>query len=160
MARLSDLKLSYRLYMKSYIYRRFDWRPGARLEKPLSESRLAVVSTASFHLPEQEPFDPSIRGGDYTYRVIPRECELSRVRLAHRSDAFDPQGLLRDPNLALPLDRLREMAEAREIGEVAPRHFSFQGSIPAPGRLLKLSAPEVAGHLKADGVDAVLLTPV
>ena len=51
-------------------------------------------------------------------------------------------------------------AEAGEIGSVAPPHYSFQGSIPAPGRLMKVTAPEVAGKLKADGVDVVLLTPV
>ncbi len=160
MAKLSDLKLSYRLYMKGYIYRSFDWRPGTRLEKPLSAARVAVVSTASFHLPEQKPFDESIRGGDYSYRIIPLGSDLSSLRMSHRSDAFDPDGLLADPNLALPLDRLRELAEAGEIGDVAPRHFTFQGSIPAPGRLMKMTAPEVAEHLKADRVNAVFLTPV
>jgi D-proline reductase (dithiol) PrdB len=79
--------------------------------------------------------------------------------LSHRSDAFDETGLLADHNLALPVDRLKEMAKAGEIGSVAPRHFSFQGSIPAPGRLTKMTAPEVAEALKSDEVDAVLLTP-
>jgi D-proline reductase (dithiol) PrdB len=160
MARLSDLKWTYWLYMKGYVYRSFDWRPGARLEKPLAEARVAVVTTASFHLPDQAPFDESIRGGDYSYRVLPADCDLSALRTSHRSDAFDKAGLLADPNLALPLDRLREMAAAGEISSVAPRHFTFQGSIPAPGRLLKQSAPEVARLLRDDGVDAVLLTPL
>lgn len=160
MASLSDLKLTYRIYMKGYRYRSFDWRPGAVLEKPLPEAKLAVVTTASFHLPEQPPFDESIRGGDFSYRELPADCDLVSLRMAHRSDAFDETGLQADANLALPLDRLREMAAAGEIGGVAPRHFSFQGSIPAPGRLMNLTAPEVAEKLKADGVDAVLLTPV
>jgi hypothetical protein len=34
------------------------------------------------------------------------------------------------------------------------------GSITAPGRLLKETAPEVARKLKEDGADWVLLTPV
>lgn len=160
MAKLSDLKLTYRLYMKGYRYRRFDWRPGTKLAKPLTEARVAVVTTASFYLPEQEPFDESIRGGDFSYRELPADCDLRSLQISHRSDAFDAAGLLADPNVALPLDRLGEMAAAGEIGSVAPRHFSFQGSIPAPGRLLKLSTPEVTEKLKADAVDAVLLTPV
>ena len=159
MARLSDLKLSYRLYMKGYIYRSFDWRPGAVLRKPLSESKIACVSTASYFLPHQEPFDESIRGGDFSYREIPSDASLASMGLSHRSDAFDETGLLADYNLAMPVDRLRELAAAGEIGAVGPRHFSFQGSIPAPGRLMKTTAPEVAAKLISDGVDAVLLTP-
>jgi len=159
MAKLSDLKLSYRLYMKGYIYRTFDWTPGARLSKPLPEAKVACVTTASYFLPDQEPFDESIRGGDFSYREIPSGANLPSMGLSHRSDAFDDKGLLADHNLALPLDRLREMEAAGEIGSVAPRHFSFQGSVPAPGRLLKMSAPEVAGKLANDNVDVVLLTP-
>ncbi len=159
MAKLSDLKLTYRLYMKGYIYRSYDWRPGAVLRKPLSESRVACVTTASYFLPEQEPFDESIRGGDFSYRELPSDANLASMGLSHRSDAFDETGLLEDYNLALPVGRLQEMAEAGEIGSVASSHFSFQGSIPAPGRLTKTTAPEVAEMLKADGVDVVLLTP-
>lgn len=160
MAKLADLKFTYWVYMKGYRYRSHDWRPGARLAKPLAESRLAVVTTSSFHLPDQPPFDESLKGGDYSYREIPAGAKLSSLRMSHRSDAFDERGLMADANLALPLDRLHEMAAAGEIGSVAPRHFSFQGSIPAPTRLVKMTAPEVADHLKHDGVDAVLLTPV
>ncbi len=160
MAKLSDLKLTYRLYMKGYIYRSHDWTPGAVLRKPLGEATIACVSTASFFLPDQEPFDESVRGGDFSYREIPAEANLASMGMSHRSDAFDEEGLLEDYNLALPVDRLAEMAESGEIGAVAPRHFSFQGSIPAPGRLIKQTAPEVAEKLKSDGVDGVLLTPV
>jgi D-proline reductase (dithiol) PrdB len=160
MATLSDLKLTYRLYMKGYIYRSHDWRPGAVLQKPLSEARIACVTTASYTLPSQEPFDEKVRGGDFSYRVIPSDADLSTLQISHRSDAFDPDGLLADYNVALPVDRLREMAEAGEIGAVAGKHYSFQGSIPAPGRLVKMTAPEVAGQLAADGVDGVILTPV
>jgi len=37
---------------------------------------------------------------------------------------------------------------------------SFQGSITAPLRLVKQTAPEVADALIHDGVDVALLTPV
>lgn len=70
MAKLSNLKLQYRIFMGTYRYRQFDWRPGAVLEKPLSQSHLAVVTTAAFFRPEQAPFNPSIRGGDYSFREI------------------------------------------------------------------------------------------
>jgi D-proline reductase (dithiol) PrdB len=52
------------------------------------------------------------------------------------------------------------MAADGTIGDVAPRHVSFQGSITAPGRLVRRTAPAIARLLKEDGVDGVVLTPV
>lgn len=146
--------------MKAYPYRRVDWSPGARLTKPLREARVAVVTTAAFFKPDQPPFDVSIRGGDFSYRVLPLDTDLTTLLIAHRSDAFDGRGIAADKNLALPLDRLKALAEEGVIGSVAPRHFSFMGCISAPGRLINSTAPEVARTLVDDAVDAVLLTPV
>ena len=160
MAHLSDLKLTYRIYMAAYRYRQFDWRPGAVLTKPMAECRIAIVTTAALHRPDQPAFDASVKGGDWSYRELPLDVDLSSLHLAHKSNAFDHSGVETDKNLALPLDRLRELAAAHVIGAAAPRHFSFMGSIPAPGRLIDQTAPEVAAKLRHDGVDAVLLTPV
>lgn len=160
MARLSDLKLKYRLYMQAYPYRHIDWRPGAQLRKPLSESRIAVVTSAAFYGPGQAPFDASARGGDYSYREIPEDVALETLRIGHKSDAFDHSGIEKDKNLALPLDRLRELEHDGVIGEVAKHHYSLMGSITAPARLVSITAPEIARKLAEGGVDAVLLTPV
>jgi D-proline reductase (dithiol) PrdB len=160
MAKLSDLKLAYQVFMRAYPYRRADWSPGARLNKRLREARAAVITTAAFFKPDQPPFDVSMRGGDYSYRVLPLDTALNTLRIAHRSDAFDSRGIASDKNLALPLDRLKALAAEGIIGSVAPRHFSFMGSISAPGRLIDRTAPEVARMLVEDAVDAVLLTPV
>ena len=160
MAKISDLKLAYQLFMKAYPYRRVDWRPGAVLRKPLPDAKIAVVTTAAFYRPDQPPFDNSRLGGDCSYRIIPLDTDLTVLRIAHRSDALDLRGIAADKNLALPLDRLRSLAEEGVIGSVAPRHFSFMGSITAPGRLIANTAPEVARMLAEDGVNAVFLTPV
>lgn len=159
-ARLSDLKVKYRVLMRTYSYRSHDWRPGAALKKPLSQARLAVVTTAAFHLQDQPAFDESIQGGDVSYRAIPTGADLGSLQIAHKSDAFDASGIESDKNLALPVDDLLEMVSDGHLGSVAERHYSFMGSIQAPGRLVSRTAPEVAAHLKDDGVDAVLLTPV
>jgi D-proline reductase (dithiol) PrdB len=159
-ARISDLKLAYRIFMKTYPYRRVDWRPGARLTKPLAEARIAMVTTAAFFTPQQPSFDTSIRGGDYSYRVLDADVDLNTLQIAHRSDAFDIRGIESDKNLALPLDRLKSLAREGIIGAVATHHFSFMGSIAAPGRLIAQTAPAVARALLEDEVDAVLLTPI
>jgi len=160
MAELDDLSFADRSFMKLYPYRRSPWKEMAPLRKPLSESRGALVTTAALHLPDQEPFDERIRGGDWSYREIPGNADTASLRSSHRSRSFDRSGLERDPNLALPLDRLREMAAKGTIGAPNHRHFSFMGSITAPGRLLKETGPEVARKLREDGADWVLLTPV
>jgi D-proline reductase (dithiol) PrdB len=125
------------------------------LERWVSVSSITIIDT-----PDQPPFDTSLKGGDWSYRALDASVDLATLRIAHRSDAFDARGLEADKNLALPLDRLRNLAGKGVIGEVAPRHFSFMGSIAAPGRLIAQTAPEVARALREDAVDAVLLTPV
>lgn len=160
MAKLSDLKLKYRLYMQAYPYRHIDWRPGAELRKPLAASKIAIVTSAAFYAAGQEAFDPSARGGDYSYREILEDVGLASLWIGHKSDAFDHTGIEKDKNLALPLDRLRELRQEGLIGAVAKRHFSLMGSITAPGRLVQSTAPEIAKKLVQDAVDAVLLTPV
>ena len=65
-----------------------------------------------------------------------------------------------DPNLGFPIDRVRELADRGRIGSVNHRHLSFMGSITAPGRLQKETAPEAANLLVRDEVDVALLVPV
>jgi D-proline reductase (dithiol) PrdB len=153
-ADVSELSLPLRLFVAAYRWRRIDPVPWARLKKPLKEARIAIVSTAGLVLPSQEPFDENVKGGDSSYREIPADAEVASLIDTHRSASYDHSGVHDDPNLAFPIDRLREIAKVHH------RHFSFMGSITAPGRLTKESAPAVADALASDGVDAVLLVPI
>lgn len=146
--------------MARYRYRALDPLPFARLRKPLEESRVALVTTGGVYLPSQDPFDCAMKGGDPSFREIPSETDVATLAIAHKSDAFDQTGFQSDRNLGFPLDRLREMAARGEIGALAPRAFSFMGSITAPGRLVKEAAPAAAALLEADGVDVALLVPL
>jgi D-proline reductase (dithiol) PrdB len=160
MARLADLSLKNRLFMATYRYRRLDPVPFTPLPKPLPECRLALITTGALHLPEQTPFDAEARGGDVSYRAIPLATDVQTLGIAHSSDAFDQAGLWTDRNLGFPLDRLKEMSAAGEVGPLNGRHLSFMGSITAPGRLIHETAPEAARKLVADGVEAALLVPL
>jgi D-proline reductase (dithiol) PrdB len=160
MATLADLPLKYRAFVRMYRYRHVDWRPGSRLSKPLSAARVAAITSAGYYLPNQAPFDASVRGGDCSYRMIAAPADIDALHIGNRSDAFDPTGIELDKNLAFPLDRLHELALGRMIGSAAPRHFSIMGSITAPGRLVSQTASEIAAMLRQDDVDAVLLVPV
>ncbi len=160
MAILSELSLPVRAFLKTYRWRRIDPVPWAPLRKPLSASRLALVSSAGLVLPDQEPFATNLAGGDGSFREIPSDADLSTLIDSHKSKSFDHEGMRRDPNLALPLDRARELVERGRVGSLNARHLSFMGSITAPGRLIRDHAPEAARRLAADGVDVALLVPV
>ncbi len=160
MARLAELPLKDRLFVRTYPWRRIDPVPWALVRRPLPQCRVAIVSTAGLVPPEAAPFDGDVRGGDVSYRIVPRGCDLRTLIDCHRSASFDHRGIAEDRNLALPLDRLEELEARGRIGEVAPRHLSFMGSITAPGRLVRGSAPEAAAILEEDAVDLALLVPV
>jgi D-proline reductase (dithiol) PrdB len=160
MGMLSEFPLSLRLFLKAYPWRRIDPVPWTPLTKPLSESRLALLSSAGFVARGQEPFEAAVRGGDVSFRDIPADVDVRTLVDTHRSESFDHTGLRQDPNVAFPIDRVRELAERGRIGPVNHRHLSFMGSITAPGRLVRHTGPEAARRLVADGVDVALLIPV
>jgi D-proline reductase (dithiol) PrdB len=160
MVRVRDLKFSLRAFARTYPWRKVDPIPVARLAQPVDRCRVGLVSTAGLVLPGEVPFDCGIRGGDFSYRVIPSDSEVLPLEEHHRSDAFDHAGLEADRNMGLPLDRLHELAAAGEIGEVAPRHVSLMGSITAPGRLVRHTLPTIVDLFVEDQVDVVLLVPV
>ena len=160
MGDLTEFSLPIRLFLKAYPWRRIDPVPWAPLQKPLAQCRLSLVSSAGFVLPGQTPFDAWIPGGDTSFREIRSDVDVRTLIDTHRSETFDHTGMREDPNLAFPIDRMRELAESGRIGSVNQRHLSFMGSITAPGRLMRQTAPEAAEWLVQDGVDVSLLVPV
>ena len=160
MGDLREFSLATRAFLKSYRWRRIDPVPWAPLGKPLAECNVALVTTAGLIAPGQPPFDDGIRGGDPSFRVLDDAVGVSSLIDTHRSQTFDHSGIRADPNLAFPLDRLHELAAAGRIGRTNRRHLSFMGSLTAPGRLIRDTAPAAAQLLVDDGVDAALLVPV
>jgi D-proline reductase (dithiol) PrdB len=157
---LTEFSLPIRLFLKAYPWRRIGPVPWAPLRKPLAQCRLSLVSSAGFVLSGQTPFDASIPGGDTSFREIARDVDVRTLAESHRSESFDHTGMREDPNLAFPIDRMRELAESGRIGSFNLRHLSFTGSITAAGRLMRGTAPEAARWLVQDGVDVCLLVPV
>jgi D-proline reductase (dithiol) PrdB len=133
MATLDELPLWLRTTLKVYAWRRVDPVPCSPLRKPIGQARVALVTSAGIVPAGQAPFDARIKGGDSSYRVITAGTDIQTLSEFHRSESFDHAGIMKDRNLAFPLDRLHELASVGEIGAVAPRHLSFMGSITAPG---------------------------
>jgi D-proline reductase (dithiol) PrdB len=119
-----------------------------------------MVSSAAMVTKDQDPFDNFIRIGDTGIREISCDVDIATLRETHRSKAFDHTGIRQDPNLAFPVDRLREMAEAGLVGSLNHRYFSLMGSVTAPNQLIKDTIPLVVPELVKDQVDIALLIPV
>lgn len=126
------------------------WVPGP----PLFRRRVAIVSSAGLVVRGEKPF----RGRDADYRAIPSETRSDQLLISHISVNFDRTGFQEDWNVVFPLDRLRELAAEGAIGSVAATHYSFMGATD-PVQMAGY-ARAVAGRLKQDHVDAVLLSPV
>lgn len=156
MVRLSDLHESEAAHLQA----RADAMPEIPAgewvtPKPLRESTVAIISTAGMHRRDDPPFTV----GATDYRLLPGDVDFADVMLSHISANFDRSAFQQDPNIMMPLDRLREMVAAGEIGAVAPRHYSFMGAMPDPSNF-EATGTEVGKFLAADGVDVALLIPV
>jgi len=160
MGEISEFPLSVRAFIRLYRWRRIDPVPHARLRRPLRESRVGLVSSAGLVLPDQTPFDDTIKGGDWSFREIPADVDPQLLVETHRSESFSREGLEQDKNLVFPADRMRELERDGRIGALGRRILSFQGSITAPGRLLRETAPAAAQLFVDDGIEAALLVPV
>jgi hypothetical protein len=102
-----------------------------------------------------KPFDHFNKLGDVSFREIPNEIEIQTLIEDHKSSAFDHSGAEVDKNLALPIDRFRELVEQKIIGSLNHRSFSFMGSIIVPNKLIEETASQVGKLLKEDEIDAV-----
>ena len=138
--------------------------PWAPVHKPLSESRVALLTTAGISMKDDKPFDmdgerANPTWGDPGWRRVARDTTAHDVEVNHLH--IDTQYIRRDINVALPLARLQVLAVEGVVGESAPQHYSimgFQGNDAST--LENVSGPEIAAAMKSDKVDLALLAPV
>ncbi|MCH8197530.1 MAG: selenoprotein B glycine/betaine/sarcosine/D-proline reductase [Proteobacteria bacterium] len=154
MVRLSDLpdyEASHLLAKRCPPFKTQPWVKGPALK----ERRLGVVTTAGVHSPGERTFNFI----DASYRVIAGDIDGSDLLMSHTSVNFDRSGFQQDVNVVFPIDRLRELEAAGEIGSLARFHYTFM-SAGSQAEDFEPGAREVAGLLKEDQVNAVLLCPV
>ena len=136
------------------------WAP---LAKPLSESRLAIVSSAAVALVDDEPFDAEGERhdpwwGDPSYRRIPAGARTGDVRLWHLH--IDTRPGEQDLDCVLPLARTAELIAEGALGDIAATHYSLMGYLLRPETFFTTSVPAMIEGMQAEEVDAVLLVPV
>ena len=123
-------------HVREHAYESFEWvafdeaSPRRKLALPLSRSRVALVATAGAHLPDQSAFALG-NEGDSSFRELPGDA----TELCFSHVGYDTRRAHEDPDVVFPLSLLRRLASEGEIGELAPRAFSFMGYIPETRQL-------------------------
>lgn len=147
---LSEAEISHLRNLEMPVFAGRPWVTGP----PLSQRRIAIVSTAGLHRPGEPTFAP----GSGDYRVIPRTFPSGELQMSHISSNFDRSGYQQDVNVVFPIDRLMELEGRGEVGSAADFHYSFMGATQ-PERM-EAPARELADLLKKDRVNGVILCPV
>jgi D-proline reductase (dithiol) PrdB len=136
----------------------------ADFETPLREARIGLLSSAGIFLAEgQEPFDVERERreptwGDPTLRVIPNDVTQSQIDATHLH--INTADLLADMNVAMPIDRLAELAADGTIGSASPEHYSVMGYQENGAEVWRTTTgPEIAARCHAADIDALILAP-
>ena len=142
---------------KSYPFIENARAPFTPLRRSLSMLNLALISSAGAYIDGTDSFDASAPDGDFTFREIPSEIDLSDLCFAARG--YDPTFVHQDPNVQIPLARLFEFESNRVIGQLNSAFWSFCGFIPDAARLANEMLPKLVERLKRYEVQAALLIP-
>jgi glycine/sarcosine/betaine reductase selenoprotein B len=150
---------------------KYDDGPFTPLRKPVSQSRLVLLSSSGHFVAGHDPGpfgvknmtqDEAMRRIDDFLKEAPTLSEIPfntpREKLCVRHGGYDIRGAQADPNVVLPLERLLELQREGLIGELVPQAYSFMGA-SAQMRLLKEAGPQWASLLKQQKVDLALLVP-
>ena len=142
----------------------WDEIPWTPVSKPLSQSKVALLSTAGLSMQGDAPFDMEMERrnpmrGDPSFRRLRADATSETIESNHLH--IDTGYIERDLNVALPLDRLRELVEQGVVGSMADTHYStmgFQGNDSS--QLENETAPAIAAAMKSEEVDLAILAPV
>src|ERR1700722_5926295 len=147
-------------YTTPYRWAHYVDAPFQPLRKPLAQSRIAIITTAT-------PFDPSrgdqgpgakYNGGAKFHAVYDGDTSKSHdLRISHI--AYDRAHTAADDSGTwFPLPQLLDLARDRRIGEVAPRFFGAPTN-RSQRVTIETDAPEILARCSADQVDAAVLVP-
>ena len=135
------------------------WKP---LQKPIRKTTFALMTSAGISMKTDPPFDVEREKkeplwGDPTSRKIPTSARETDIDVNHLH--INTDYIKQDINVILPLQRFREFERQGLIGRLAATSYSYYGFQLNPKVLLEETIPGVVSSMKAEGVEATLLTP-
>ncbi len=135
---------------KAYVWAHFDEVPFAPLSKPLAQSKLAIITTASLY--------------DRTFSDVRKVASGSTSdppeRLYGNDLAWDKNAThLDDLNAFFPLRCLDALVEAGRIGAITAR-FHGAPTEYSQRRTRMVDGPEILRRCREDGAEAAVLVPL
>lgn len=126
-----------------------------RPEKPLSQSRVVLIASGGIYRAGDIGFTHK---DDTSFREIPTDTPTDELRVTHF--AYDQTNARKDVNVVFPIDALRSMSEAGEIGELTDVALTFMGGIYSQRRLNESLIPGLVERVRELEADIALLVPV
>ncbi len=132
--------------------------PLARLNKPLAEARVVMVSSCGVHLRTQRPMDVTHPLGYFGFRRVPSSARHDDLIIHQLKFPHDDADL--DINVSFPVERLQEMVEAGELGSLSESFYSFIGYNMDPEKFEAEVATPIADAIGREAhADLALLVP-
>jgi D-proline reductase (dithiol) PrdB len=135
-----------------------DLVPLAELRKPLSESRLTLISSCGVHAKSDPPLDVCHPFGDFRFRQVPSASRHEDLIIHQLKYPHDDADL--DINVIFPIERLQELASEGVLGGLTENFFSFIGYNMDPERFEHSVALDIAEAVaKEERAEVALLAP-
>src|SRR5436190_1432532 len=145
-------------YGAPYEWAHYSEVPFRRLDKPLSEGRVTIITTAAPYQPDKGDQGPGARynAAAKFYSVYSGDTAKDHdLRISHI--AIDRKHTTaEDPATYFPLNELRQRAASGRIGSIAAR---FHGAPTNRSHRVTIGVdcPEIVARCKVDSVDAAIL---
>ena len=123
--------------------------PFAPLSKPLSESRIALLTTAA--LREEDSVERPV----YAAPIEPAPDSLFTYHLSWHKTATHTDDL----DSFLPINRIKEFVDAGRIGSLSPRFYGVPTRF-SQRRTHTEDGPALLNYCREDQVDVALLVPL
>ena len=150
-------------YEKTYNYAHNEEIPFTPLKRPLSQSRVTLVTTAAFMLLDEEgrPLDvPKTIIGTNQMEVFTVPSDWPAERILSASEDHDRyQTNMKDVNAFFPITRMREFLGEGLFGSLGTNYYRTLPNY-SHRKTTQVDGPEILRRCLEDKVEAALLTPV
>ncbi|MCX7272508.1 MAG: glycine/sarcosine/betaine reductase selenoprotein B family protein [Burkholderiales bacterium] len=146
-------------YGNPYRYAQYTHVPFTPLRKPLSQSRVVLLTTAAPYQPDKGDQGPTsaYNAAAKFFAVYSGDSALDHdLRVSHVG--VDRAHITADANTWFPLPALRRAAARGRIGSVAPR-FHGVPTNRSQRHTLEVDCPEVLARCREAGADVAVLVP-
>ena len=126
----------------------------------LADAKIALITSGGIvpvNNPDKIQSASATRWGRYSIEGLERLGNEADGAFKTIHAGYDPSAANADPNITLPLDALRAYEKEGKIGSIHDYYYATVGTGTAEGEAARM-ALEIIEYLKADGVDAVILT--